>query len=152
MSHVPLSSLVWRSSWDPGGPRQLQCFFAVRNCFLASTEVCVYYLFVMISVNYYSKSLRLQKCEKGGCRGGLYGGVQLPPVLCPFTSVCPHTNSPAQCLASQGWYSPARCLRHSVVALVAQSSPCKELSILFSHRPQHCQVTQRRHGGKYYKH
>ena len=48
---------------------------------------------------------------------------------CPLTSVYP--------LTVRSRPGP-RCLRHRAVV---RSSPCKELFILFSLRPQHCQVT-----------
>ena len=58
------------------------------------------------------------------------GRMSVPPGWCPLTSVYP-------LLAVRGRPGP-RCLRHRAVV---RSSPCKELFILFSLRPQHCQVT-----------
>ena len=65
---------------------------------------------------------------------GLNPGVQLPSAECPLTSVCPQPSvSPVS-----GTVRPAVC---ATVSPWWRSSPCKELSILFSPRPQHCQVT-----------
>ena len=91
LRHVPFSSLVWRSSGDPGVRDSFSAYSQLETVSglhwtLVFSEV-VYYLFVVANVNYQSKSVRCS--VKEGCWGVWKEGIQLPPVLCPLTSLYP---------------------------------------------------------------